>query len=95
MIEVIAKIDLVWLKARLRKRRFKLMQWRRHGGGLEALAPPPIPRSRQKLAVKNGMKLVGYTFRLKNYVKIPPPISLRVGAATELMYAEGNHKRIF
>ena len=34
---------------------------------------PPILKSRQKLSMKNGIKLVGYTFRLKNYVKIPPP----------------------
>ena len=26
----------------------------------------------QKLSKKNGIKLVGYAFRLKNYVKIPP-----------------------
>ena len=39
---------------------------------------------RQKLS-KNGIKLVGYTFRLKNYVKIsPPPLFrfFRAGAAT-------------
>ena len=32
--------------------------------------PPPNPKSRQKLSKKNGIKLVGYTFRLKNHVKI-------------------------
>ena len=37
--------------------------------------PPPIPKSRQKLSKKKGIKLVGYTFRLKNYVKIPPFLS--------------------
>ena len=31
----------------------------------------------QKLSKKNGIKLVGYTFQLKNYVRIPP-ISLGV-----------------
>ena len=34
---------------------------------------PPIPKSRQKLSMKYGLRLVGYTFRLKNNVKIPPP----------------------
>ena len=28
-----------------------------------------------KLSKKNGIKLVGYTFRLKNYVRIPPVLS--------------------
>ena len=52
-------------------------------GGLGGFVPPNS-QSRQKLSMKNGIKLVGYTFRLKNYVKIPP-ISLRffrAGAAT-------------
>ena len=59
----------------------------------EAVAAPrgggdcggPKPRSRQKLSKKNSIKLVGYPFRLKNYVKIPPPTSFgfcRAGAAT-------------
>ena len=39
------------------------------GGGLVT----PNPKSRQTLSKKNGLNLVGYTFRLKNYVKIPPP----------------------
>ena len=56
------------------------------GGGLGGLVHPNS-QSRQKLSMKNGIKLVGYTFRLKNYVKIPPPpIPLRffrAGAATE------------
>ena len=38
------------------------------------LSPPPNTKRQQKLAKKNGMKLIGYTFRLKKYVKIPPPI---------------------
>ena len=53
------------------------------GGELWGLVPPN-PKSPQKLSKKNGMKLVGYTFRLKNYVKIPS-ITLRffrAGAAT-------------
>ena len=52
-------------------------------GGLGGLSPPN-PKSRQKLSKKNGIRLVGYTFRLRNYVKIPF-ISLgffRAGAAT-------------
>ena len=54
-------------------------------GGLGDLPPPPNPESQQKLSKKNGIKLVGYTFRLKKYFKSPPPISLgffRAGAAT-------------
>ena len=39
----------------------------RRGGGTK-------PQNRQKLSKKNGMKLVGYTFRLKNYVNPPSPI---------------------
>ena len=35
----------------------------------------PNPKSRQKLSKKNGIELVGYTFRLKNYVKIPSSLS--------------------
>ena len=51
-------------------------QWRRHGGDWGGIRPPPpILKSRQKLSMKNGIKLVGYTFRLKNYVKIPPFLS--------------------
>ena len=53
-------------------------------GGTGGALSPPIPKSRQKLSKKNGIKLVRYTFRLKNYVKIPQ-ISLRFfrpGAAT-------------
>ena len=30
---------------------------------------PPNPKSWQKLSKKNGVKLVGYTFRLENYLK--------------------------
>ena len=33
---------------------------------------PPNPESRQKLSKKNGITLVGYTYRSKNYIKIPP-----------------------
>ena len=36
-----------------------------------------IPKSRQKLSKKNDIKLVGHTFRLKNYVQIPPPHCFR------------------
>ena len=35
----------------------------------------PNPKSRQKLSKKNGIKLVGYSFRLKNYVKNLPLLS--------------------
>ena len=34
------------------------------------------PKSEQKLLKKNGIKLVWYAFRLKNHVKIPPPLLL-------------------
>ena len=45
-------------------------------GGIGGIRPPPpILKSRQKLSKKNGIKLVGYTFRLKDYVKIPPFLS--------------------
>ena len=36
---------------------------------------PPNPKSLQKLSKQNSMKLVGYTFRLKNYAQIPPILS--------------------
>ena len=55
-------------------------------GGTGGDLSPPITKSRQKLSMKNGIKLVGYTLRMKNYVEIPP-ISLRffrAGAATAL-----------
>ena len=42
-------------------------------------------KSRQTFAKKNAIKLVGYTLRLKNYVKIPSPTSFEffsAGAAT-------------
>ena len=35
---------------------------------------PPNPKSQQKLSKKSGMELVGYTFRLKHYIQIPPPL---------------------
>ena len=35
----------------------------------------PNPKSRQQLSKENGVRLVGYTFRLKNYVEIPPSLS--------------------
>ena len=66
--------------------------WRRHGGGLGRIRPPPILKSRRTLSMKNGTKLVGYTYRLKNYVKIPP-ISLRffrAGAATGVRYVRNS-----
>ena len=44
------------------------------GEGLGGLVPPN-PKSRQKLSKKNAINLVGYTLRLKNYVKIPPFLS--------------------
>ena len=41
-------------------------------GGLGGHVPPNT-KSRQKLSNKMVLKSVGYTVRLKNYVKIPPP----------------------
>ena len=56
------------------------------GGGWGGFVPPSSPKSRQILSRKYCIKLVGYTFRLKNCVIIPlPPIStgfFRAGAAT-------------
>ena len=44
-------------------------------------------QSRQKLSKKLDLNLVGYTCRLKNYVRIPPPPHLssflKAGAATD------------
>ena len=45
-------------------------QWRRHGG-LRRLVPLDS-KSRQKLSKKNDIKLVGYTFREENDVRILP-----------------------
>ena len=53
------------------KRGLKARQWRHHGG----IGGTTDPKSRQKLSKKNEIKLVGYTFRLKNYVKISPLLS--------------------
>ena len=39
-------------------------------GGLGGLSPS---NNSAKIVKENGIKLVGYTFRLKNCVKIPPP----------------------
>ena len=39
------------------------------GGGLSH----PSSKILQKLTKRNGIKLVGYTFGMKNYVKVPPP----------------------
>ena len=53
-------------------------------GGLEGTRLPKSQRS-AKLLKKNGIKLAGYTFRLKNYVKIPPSTFFgyfKAGAAT-------------
>ena len=64
-----------------------IAQWQRHGGGGLRGFSPSNPKSPQRLPKKNGIKLVGYTFRLKNYVKIPL-ISLgffRAGAATAML----------
>ena len=36
---------------------------------------PPKSHSRQNFSKKNGIKLVGYTLKLKIYVKIPPFLS--------------------
>ena len=53
---------------------------------------PPNPKSRQKFSKKNAIKLVRYTLRLNNYVKIlpPPPLPIslgifRAGATTDYM----------
>ena len=45
---------------------------------------PQNPKGRQKLSKKNGIRLVGYIFRLKNYVKISLSFVrfFRAGAAT-------------
>lgn len=45
-------------------------QWWRHGG-----IGVPDSKSRQKFSKKNDIKIAGYTFRLKNYVRIPPFLS--------------------
>ena len=53
-------------------------------GGSGGLVPPS-PKRRQRLSKENGIKLVWYTFRLKNYTKIPLPHFCRVfiaGATT-------------
>ncbi len=44
----------------------------------------PVTKSRQKLSKKTDIKFAGYTFRLKNYVRIPPTSFefFRAGAAT-------------
>ena len=39
---------------------------------------PPKSEKLAKLSKKNGIRLVGYTFRLKNYVKISPPPSFKI-----------------
>ena len=53
------------------------VQWWRPGGGGGTVVPPN-PESRQKLSKKDGIESVGYTFRLKDYVKSsPPPTSFR------------------
>ena len=54
---------------------YQFSQWQHHGG-TGGLFHPLNLKSRQKLSKKNGIKLIGYTFRLKNYV-------FRAGAATE------------
>ena len=38
------------------------VEWRRHGGDWGDLSPP-ITKSRQKLSMKKGTKLVGYTVK--------------------------------
>ena len=47
---------------------------------------PPDSKSRQKFSKKNGIEFVGYTFRLKNYVKVSPPSFgfFRAGATNEV-----------
>ena len=52
---------------------------------------PPNPKSRQKLSKKNGVKLVGYIFRLKNYVKIPPPFLLDFSELAPPLGASGRN----
>ena len=56
------------------------------GGAWGRLAPNP--ESWQKLSKKFGIKLVAYTFRLTNYIKIPPTSFrfFRTGAATANIY---------
>ena len=46
-------------------------KWRHHGGG----GLGDSSEKSAKLSKKNGVELVGYTFRQKNYVKIPVPTS--------------------
>ena len=63
----------------LRTGEWVVSQWQRHGG------LGGNPNIRQKLLKKNGIELGRYTFRLKNYVEIPPFTSygfFRGGAAT-------------
>ena len=47
------------------------------GGAGKILSLPPNPKSRQKLSKKNGIRFIGYTFRLKNSVN-PPPHFFRI-----------------
>ena len=49
----------------------RFSQWQRHRGTWGIC--PPISQKSAKIVKENGMKLVGYAFRLKKYVKIPPP----------------------
>ena len=42
------------------------------GRGLGGFVPPN-PKNGQKIMKKNGRKLFGYVFRLRNYIKILPP----------------------
>ncbi len=58
--------------------------------------PPPISQESANLSKKNGKKLVGYTFRQKNYVKIPQLLSNFSELAPPLcpLYRVGNCKEV-
>ena len=59
-------------------------------GGLGGLVPPN-PKNSKKLSKKNGIKLVRYTFTLKNYAKIPSTsFGFLAGATTEWVTLGGN-----
>ena len=65
------------------------------GSGGGDSSPPPILKSRQKLSMKNGIKLVGCTIRLKNYVKIPPFLSDLSEVAPPLRQVHAKMKFLF
>ena len=45
----------------------------------------PNSQSRGKLSKKNGIKFMGYTIRLQNHVKFPPPPSQFLSEFSELV----------